>query len=103
MTGFDPAEGLRGTYDSGRGAALALRERGAGTLLKTVKLWLGEPISVHFGQRGDIVMRDAYTVGVCVGPYSWFVGEAGGKAGLTTLPTASLRYAFRVPYEIEGA
>lgn len=100
QTGVDPAEAYRGTYNSGRGAAEALQEHGEGTLLKTVKSWFGEPLeSVFFAQRGDIVMRDAKTTGVCVGTYSWFVGEEGGANGLVILPTAACRYAFRVPFE----
>lgn len=98
QTGIDPAEQFRGKYDTARGAALALREYGAGTLLKTVRHWLGEHKSVHFAKRGDIVMRDAKTCGVCVGPYSWFVGHEQGFERLVVLPTASCRYAFTVPF-----
>lgn len=97
--GIDAAAAFRGKYDSQRGAALALRELGAGTLLKTVKSWLGDPISVHFAQRGDVVMLDATTTGICVGRYSYFVGSEQGVEGLTIHPTASCRYAFRVPFE----
>lgn len=55
MTGADPAEAYRGKYDTARGAAEALREHGAGTLLKTLRATFETEISVHFAQRGDVV------------------------------------------------
>ena len=98
QTGIDPGEHFRGTYTDARGARQALRDYGAGTLLKTVKDWLGEPKSPHQAKRGDIVMQDATTCGVCVGQYSWFVGEEQGFERLAIIPTASCRYAFSVPF-----
>jgi hypothetical protein len=98
MTGEDPGEAFRGHYDSKTGAAEALRGFGAGTLLQTVTAWLGDPVSIHLAKRGDIVMRDRTTCGICVGPYSYFVGEGPGSIGLVPLPTASLKYAFSVPF-----
>lgn len=100
MTGVDPAEALRGRYDTQHGAALALREHGAGTLLKTLKAIFGEPISPHFAQRGDVVMLDRATTGICVGRFSYFVGREEGVEGLVVIPTAQCRYAFRVPFEV---
>lgn len=100
MTGVDPAEVFRGTYDTARGAAEALRTHGGGTLLRTMRQWFGEALeSVHQAQRGDLVMLDRFTVGVCAGRYSWFVGREQGQEGLTIHPTASCRHAFRVPFE----
>lgn len=99
MTGVDPAEDFRGTYDSYKGATEALREHGSGTLLKTVRDWFGPSISVHLAKRGDLVMRDARTLGVCVGQYSWFVAQIGAGVGLIALPTASCAYSFTVPFE----
>jgi hypothetical protein len=98
MCGVDPAEGFRGTYDTQAGAMEALRATGHGTLLKTVKAWLGEPKSVHLAQRGDIVMRDRTTMGVCVGLFSRFVGQEQGQERLIFVPTASCKYAFTVPF-----
>ena len=98
MCGVDPADGFRGTYTDARGAAQALKDHGAGTLLKTVKSWLGDPQAGHFAHRGDVVMRDATTTGICVGQFSWFVGQEQGENRLVPVPTASCRYAFRVPY-----
>ena len=100
MTGFDPAEAFRSRYDTQHGAAVALREHGAGTLLKTLKAIFGEPISPHFAQRGDVVMLDRTTTGICVGRFSYFVGREEGVEGLLVIPTAQCRYAFRVPFEV---
>lgn len=99
QTGIDPAEAFRGTYDSARGAAEALRQHGQGTLLKTVTSWLGQPSCPHHAKRGDIMMRDRMTTGVCVGQYSWFVGvEDQNTDRLAVIPTASCRYAFHIPF-----
>lgn len=103
MCGVDPAEAYRGTYYSARGAAEALRTYGAGTLLKTVTEWLGDSKSPHFAQRGDVVMKDRLTTGICAGRYSWFVGSEQGREGLTPFPTRDCRYAFSVPYGVEVA
>ncbi|MDH2134936.1 hypothetical protein N5J77_27775 [Sphingobium yanoikuyae] len=99
MCGVDPAGALRGAYSDEKGAMEALRQHGAGTLLKTVRAWLGDPKPVAQAQRGDIVLLDRTTVGVCVGRFSWFVGEIFGHQGLTALPTADCKYAFSVPFE----
>lgn len=103
QTGVDPAAAFRGTYDSRVGAAEALRDKGQGTLLKTVKGWFGEPVAVPFAKRGDLVMRDTSerdrALGVCTGLYSWFVGEEQGQQRLVPVPTAECRYAFSVPFE----
>lgn len=99
MTGTDPVASFRGQYDTGVGAARALRDHGAGTLLKTLKALFGDPISVHFAQRGDVVMLDATTTGICVGRFSYFVGREGEQDGLVVSSTAACRYAFRVPFE----
>jgi hypothetical protein len=99
MCGVDPAAAFRATYTDPRGAALALREHGQGTLLRTVTNWLGEPSCIHHAKRGDIVMRDARTTGVCVGQFSWFVGSLDqGTDKLTVIPTSSCEYAFTIPF-----
>ncbi|KQM20197.1 hypothetical protein ASE73_07700 [Sphingomonas sp. Leaf24] len=98
MTGTDPGEAFRGTYDSRTGSALALREHGEGTLLKTVTAWLGQPKHPVFAQRGDIVMKDRNTLGVCVGLHSWFVGEEHGQNGLVAVPTVDCTKAFSLPF-----
>lgn len=98
MTGTDPGEPFRNTYSDRKGAAAALKEDGAGTLLKTTIEWLGQPKHPAFAQRGDIVMKDRNTLGVCVGLHSWFVGEEHGQQGLVSLPTAHATKAFTLPY-----
>jgi hypothetical protein len=100
QTGVDLGVDFRGKYDTAKGAAEALRESGAGTLFKTIKSWFGEPKSVHFAQRGDVVMRDAKTTGVCVGQFSFFVGTEQGQERLAIIPTRDCAYAFAVPFEL---
>ena len=106
MTGVDPGEAFRGQYDTRTGSALALRELGNGTLLKTVTAWLGASKHPSQAKRGDIVMRDRSTLGVCVGAYSYFVGEEHGHRGLVFVPTSDCARAFTVPFvapsELEG-
>lgn len=98
MTGVDPAELYRGTYSDRSGSADALRTLGSGTLLKTITAWFGTPKHPSLAHRGDVVMRDRNTLGICVGLYCWFVGEEGSHAGLVALPTADCTKAFTVPY-----
>lgn len=99
MTGHDPAADLRDTYTDEAGAKLALREKASGTLLRTMRAWFTEHPGVAFAKRGDLVMLDRATVGVCVGQFSWFVGqEADGREGLTTISTAACKYAFAIPF-----
>lgn len=99
MTGFDPAEDYREKYDTAKGAAAALRVFGAGTLLRTMRATFASEVTPSFAQRGDVVMKDATSAGICVGRFSYFVGEEGSREGLITIPTAQCRYAFRVPFE----
>jgi hypothetical protein len=99
QTGEDLAAVYRGKYTDKAGAAAALREYGQGTLFRTLKSLLGDPTSIHFAKRGDLVMPNAYSVGVCVGQYSWFVGEEQGQQRLAILPTSGMKYAFTVPFD----
>ncbi len=103
MTGTDPAEAFRGTYSDRAGSAEALRTHGAGTLLRTATAWLGSPKHPVFAQRGDIVMKDRTTLGVCVGLHSWFVGEEHGQQGLVAIPTADCTKAFTLPFAASEA
>lgn len=102
MCGVDPAQAYRGKYDTAYGAAKALREYGAGTLLKTMRATFHKEVNIHFAQRGDVVMKDATTTGICVGRFCYFVGVEEGQVGLVPITTSSCRYAFRVPFELEG-
>ncbi len=102
MTGVDFAEDIRETYTTSTGAKEALRKAGDGTLLKRLRRHFGDAKPVSLAQRGDIVMRDRFTVGVCVGQYSWFVGEEGSRQGLVAFPTSLCTYAFSVPFEVQN-
>lgn len=103
MTGTDPAAAFRDTYKDRAGAAAALTKHGAGTLLKTVTSWFGQPKHPVFTQRGDIVMKDRNTLGVCVGLHSWFVGEEHGANGLVALPTINCTKAFSLPFAVAAS
>ena len=103
MTGTDPAAAFRDTYSDRAGAAAALKDHGAGTLLKTATAWLGASKHPSLAQRGDIVMKDRTTLGVCVGLHSWFVGEEGEFRGLVALPTINCTKAFSVPFVVAAS
>lgn len=102
LTGEDPAAEYRGRYTDGKGAALALREIGEGTLLRTVNA-VFERRPVGQAQRGDLVWFEQ-SVGLCIGGAGLFVGEerladkAGlpMREGLIRIPRASLSKAWAV-------
>lgn len=77
-------------YSDKAGAARALREHGAGTLLATVEREVGPAISPAQARPLDIVMYDALRVGICCGRYSLFLGEHG----VVRLKTLQCMYAF---------
>lgn len=95
MTGVDPAKPYRGRYSSETGARLALRRYGAGTLLATFDGAFGASVAPAFAHRGDIVLINELTAGVCMGPFGYFVGEAG----LVQHPRADFTHAWAIPYE----
>ena len=97
MTGIDPAADFRGQYEDVRGAALALRALGAGTLYHTTCQWLGAPVHAAQARRGDVVMRGK-ALGICVGARSWFVGDDLGRAGLVDMPTLDCRHAWHIDF-----
>lgn len=71
QTGRDFADGHRGRYRSGRGAARYLKALGfasAAALLDSIL----PPISPAFAQRGDIVLWDGIP-GVCIGGEALFL------------------------------
>lgn len=74
ITGEDRAAVFRTIgYSTERGARQALRDHGAGTLIRTMNsLYPRKPKA--FAQRGDIVMAKG-ALGICVGPRALFVGE----------------------------
>jgi hypothetical protein len=97
LTGVDVYEDFAGSYASKREAAKALREKGAGTLLRTVTAKLGKRLPAAQARKGDIVLRDRSTLGVCVGRWSVFVGNPqGGSETFVYLPTIELKACWRV-------
>jgi hypothetical protein len=73
MTGHDAAAAYRGRYTDAQGAALALRELGKGTLLKTVDHEF-EAKPVARAIRGDLIWH-AGCVGICVGANAAFLTD----------------------------
>ena len=94
LTGEDRAAAFRGKYDTREGAALALRELGKGTLVKTMDS-LFPRCPVGMAGRGDIVMAGA-ALGVCIGRVAMFVGEEDGREGFVTIPRAEWQRAWKV-------
>lgn len=73
MTGHDAAAEYRGRYSDAVGAALALRELGQGTLLKTVDHeFQGKPVGRAI--RGDLVWCSG-CVGICLGGSAAFLTD----------------------------
>jgi len=102
LTGTDEAAEFRGQYDSRKGSAAILREKGKGTLLRTMDAHFRRK-KPGFAQRGDLVWF-AGSVGVCVGAQALFVGEerlaeAAGvvmREGLVSIPRALWEKAWAV-------
>lgn len=102
MTGTDPAAEYRGRYDDAKGAALALRELGQGTLVKTIDATFPHR---PFGkaQRGDIVLFRG-SAGICMGAFGLFVGEEAladaiatpKREGLVSIPRSLFEKAWAV-------
>lgn len=102
MTGVDPAAEYRGRYSDREGAALALRELGKGTLVKTIASVFPErPIGK--AQRGDIVLFRG-SAGIAMGAYGLFVGEetladavaTPQRVGLVSIPRGLWEKAWAV-------
>jgi hypothetical protein len=83
MTGFDPMRGLRG-YRSEAAAARVLKDRGKGTLVRTVNAMF-ERVPVGLAHRGDLVL------------VALQVGQHGDREGLIRRPRAEWSKAWRVP------
>ena len=95
MTGIDPAAAYRGTYTNETGARLALKRHGKKTLVATFDAAFGKHVEPARAHRGDIVQIDELTVGVCMGAFGYFVGDAG----LVKHPYADFTRAWVIPYE----
>lgn len=91
ITGVHPAAEYSGTYSTREGAAKALREKGKGTLIRTMNS-LFERRPVGKARRGDLVMvQDA--IGICMGGFGVFLTE---DEGITRIPRADFQRAWRV-------
>ena len=77
MTDVDPAAAYRGRYSNETGARLALKRHGKTTLVATFDAAFGASVEPARAHRGDIVQIDELTVGVCMGAFGYFVGDAG--------------------------
>lgn len=110
MTGVDIAADFRGKYSDNIGAALALREYGAGTLQKTFTALLGASKHISRAHRGDVVCLNN-SMGICGGSFSRFVGEynetvepilnpveLSKRSRLIPVPTLSCQRAWSVPF-----
>lgn len=75
QTGIDLMAEFRGAYKSKTGAARALRDIGAGTLVETMDAKL-ERIPPAWAKRGDVVMIDG-NLGICNGRDALMIGDDG--------------------------
>lgn len=97
QTGADFGEPFRGKYENAEGAALALREWGAGTLTRTFDRHLHRTLP-SLAKRGDLVkarkspVSPQGAIGVVIGGDALFVGEQG----LERLPRANWSLAWSV-------
>tara|TARA_R110000787_G_scaffold285016_2_gene399571 strand:- start:1817 stop:2248 length:432 start_codon:yes stop_codon:yes gene_type:complete len=97
MTGADLYKKFRGTYSNEHEAAEQLREIGSGTVYKTLRSIFGNSIPVAMAQRGDLVIiKNPYSVGICRGINSHFVGNDGETHGIIEVGTLTADYAFKV-------
>lgn len=93
MTGTDFAAEFRGQYDTAKGAARLIAERGGFEAMITGLL--GKPVPVTLARRGDVVMLDQDghpALAVCYGVDA----VAAGITGLAFRPMAEALAAWRV-------
>lgn len=91
ITGEHPAPEYVGAYSTHEGAMKALRDKGQGTLIRTMNS-LFERRPVGKARRGDLVMvRKA--IGICMGAFGLFLTE---KDGIARLPRVEFQRAWRV-------
>lgn len=95
ITGEDFGAAFRGSYDDASGAARALRNHGAGTLVRTFDRHLPR-MHRAFARRGDLVKAKATdrggAIGVVIGGDALFVDDLG----LIRIPRAGWTLAWRV-------
>ncbi len=101
MTGKDLARGMRG-YRTREGAARVLREKGAGTLTKTLDAIMKangcERVTAPFCRRGDLVVallktegRKERVGGICCGSNAAFASD-----GLVYMPMTDVIRGWRI-------
>jgi hypothetical protein len=94
ITGYDAAEGFRGTYSTALGAARVLKELGGIEKLINDKLYV-EPVPAGYANIGDILLVDLdgqLTTAVCNGETML----APGEVGLVALHTLSALKAWKI-------
>jgi hypothetical protein len=96
ITGHEYANELKNTYSTKREAAETIRKLGHQTYRHAVIERLGKPVHAAQARRGDLVMRGRTALGVCVGRWSYFVGEDQRGDRLVIVPTLECRDAWRV-------
>lgn len=95
ITGVDVAKGVSGSYLSKLEAAEYLRKTKRKTLHGAATKALGKSVHIAQAGLGDIVRWDK-ALGVCVGKFSWFVGEINGVDQLVSNPTLQCSAAWKV-------
>lgn len=97
LTGRDFGAPFRGRYTDAEGAALALRQYGAGTIVRTFNRHLRRTVP-SLARRGDLVKARTSAaapmgaIGVVFGSDALFVGDLG----LVRLPRAQWALAWKV-------
>jgi hypothetical protein len=82
LTGADFGDPFRGKYSDAEGAALALRQYGAGTIVRTFDKHLHRTPFAQ-AKRGDLVklgksdVAPMGAIGVCMGGFGLFVSDMG--------------------------
>jgi len=93
ITGVDPAESFRGTYNSQTGAARIIVEHGS--FRNLVNTYMGDEINPKMAQRGDWVLVEqdgSEALAVCVGVNM----VAAGQSGLVFRPMSDAITAWRI-------
>lgn len=92
ITGVDLMVEFRGQYDSEAGSVEALATLGQGTLYRTLRRKLGNPVKGIEGRRGDVAYH-AGCCGVVLGRQAIFLDA---DEGAILVPIRELQRAFRV-------
>lgn len=95
-TGFDFAKDFRGRYTTALGALKALRSNGATDLVDYVTQVLGDPVVPTLAQRGDVVMFETAEGHGALGVVVGLEAAAAGPEGVTWVPLALWKKAWRV-------